>query len=233
MAPELGHIEAVVFDLDGTLIDSAADIAHALNEALAWGGLRGFDLATVRGWIGNGPNALIANALKSQGADSDDLALRARLHERFIEASHAAPFEHGVIYPGIVDMLGELHGQLPMAVVTNKPTPLARVVVEAAGLGPYLRQVLGADTPQQRKPAPLNLQTTARALGVEVSSLLMVGDAPPDVLVAQAAGCASALVSWGYGAHAVAATLQPWRLERPQQLTDGLRAAGRLPRAAP
>ena len=227
MAPELGHIEAVVFDLDGTLIDSAADIAHALNEALAWGGLRGFDLATVRGWIGTGPNALIANALKSQGADSDDLALRARLHERFIEASHAAPFEHGVIYPGIVDMLGELHGQLPMAVVTNKPTPLARVVVEAAGLGPYLRRVLGADTPQQRKPAPLNLQTTARELGVEVSSLLMVGDAPPDILAAQAAGCASALVSWGYGAHAVAATLQPWRLDQPNQLSAGLRAAGR------
>jgi phosphoglycolate phosphatase len=181
----------------------------------------------VRGWIGNGPNALIANALKSQGGDSDDLALRARLHERFIEASHAAPFDHGVVYPGIVDMLGELHGRLPLAVVTNKPTPLARLVIEVAGLGPYLRQVLGADTPQQRKPAPLNLQTTARELGVGVSSLLMVGDAPPDMLAAQAAGCASALVSWGYGAHAVAATLQPWRLEHPNQLSAGLRAAGR------
>jgi phosphoglycolate phosphatase len=220
-------VRLVIFDVDGTLIDSAADIAHALNEALAWGGLRGFDLATVRGWIGNGPNALIANALKSQGADSDDLALRARLHERFIEASHAAPFDHGVVYPGIVDMLGQLHGRLPLAVVTNKPTPLARLVIEVAGLGPYLRQVLGADTPQQRKPAPLNLQTTARKLGVEVSSLLMVGDAPPDMLAAQAAGCASALVSWGYGAHAVAATLQPWRLEHPNQLSAGLRAAGR------
>ena len=96
MTPELGHIDAVVFDLDGTLIDSAADIAHALNAALTWGGLRGFDLATVRGWIGNGPNALIANALKSQGADSDDLALRERLHQRFIEASHAAVEAEGI-----------------------------------------------------------------------------------------------------------------------------------------
>ena len=87
--------------------------------------------------------------------------------------------------------------------------------------------MLAADTPQQRKPAPLNLQTTARELGVGVSSLLMVGDAPPDMLAAQAAGCASALVSWGYGAHAVAATLQPWRLEHPNQLSAGLRAAGR------
>jgi len=62
---------------------------------------------------------------------------------------------------------------------------------------------------------------------VEVSSLLMVGDAPPDMLAAQAAGCASALVSWGYGAHAVAATLQPWRLDQPNQLSAGLLAAGR------
>jgi phosphoglycolate phosphatase len=187
----------------------------------------------VRSWIGNGPNALIANALKSQGADSDDLALRTRLHERFIEASHAAPFDHGVVYPGIVDMLGQLHGRLPLAVVTNKPTPLARLVIEAAGLRPYLRQVLGADTPQQRKPAPLNLQTTAHELGVAVSSLLMVGDAPPDMLAAQAAGCASALVNWGYGAHAVPPDLQPWRLEHPQHLTDGLCAASRVPRATP
>ena len=232
MAPELGHIEAVVFDLDGTLIDSAADIAHALNAALAWGGLRGFDLATVRGWIGNGPNALIANALKSQGADSDDLALRERLHQRFIEASHAAPFDHGSVYPGIVDMLGELHGRLPLAVVTNKPTPLAQAVIEAAGLQPYLLHVQGADSAAQRKPWPLTLQTTAQALGVPVARVLMVGDAPPDVLAAQAAGCAAALVGWGYGAHAVAPQLQPWRLDHPGQLTDGLHAAGRLPRTA-
>jgi phosphoglycolate phosphatase len=114
-----------------------------------------------------------------------------------------------------------------MAVVTNKPTPLARLVIEAAGLTPYLRHVLGADTPEQRKPAPLNLQTTARELGVEVSNLLMVGDAPPDMLAAQAAGCASALVSWGYGAHAVPAEMQTWRIDQPNQLLAGLRAAGR------
>ena len=89
----------------------------------------------------------------------------------------------------------------------------------------------GADSPAQRKPLPLTLQTTAQALGVPVGRVLMVGDAPPDVLAAQAAGCAAALVSWGYGAHAVPAQLQPWRLDHPSQLTDGLRAAGRLPRA--
>lgn len=232
MTPELGHIDAVVFDLDGTLIDSAGDIAHALNATLSSIGLQPFDLATVQGWIGNGPNALIANALRARGADGDDLALREQLHGRFIEASHAAPFDHGTVYPGVIEALRCLHGQLPMAVVTNKPSPLAQAVVEAAGLLPYVLRVQGADSAAQRKPLPLTLQTTALALGVPVSRVLMVGDAPPDVLAAQAAGCAAALVSWGYGAHAVPAQLQPWRLDHPRQLTDGLHAAGRLPRAA-
>lgn len=232
MTPELTRIEAVVFDLDGTLIDSAGDIAHAINAALATVGLQPFDLATVRGWIGNGPNALIANALLARGADGDDLGLCERLHQRFIEASHAAPFDHGEVYPGVIDALRRLHGHLPMAVVTNKPTPLAKDVIEVAGLRPYLLHVQGADSAAQRKPLPLTLQTTAQALGVPVSRVLMVGDAPPDVLAAQAAGCAAALVSWGYGAHAVAAQLQPWRLDHPRQLTDGLHAAGRLTRTA-
>jgi len=231
MTPELGHIDAVVFDLDGTLVDSASDIAHAINATLASVGLQPVDLATVQGWIGNGPNALIASALKARGADSADRALCERLHQRFIEASHAAPFDHGTLYPGVIDALRGLHGQLPLAVVTNKPTPLARAVIEAAGLQPYLPHVQGADSPAQRKPLPLTLQTTAQALGVPVGRVLMVGDAPPDVLAAQAAGCAAALVSWGYGAHAVPAQLRPWRLDHPSQLTDGLRAAGRLPRA--
>jgi phosphoglycolate phosphatase len=232
MTPELGHIDAVVFDLDGTLIDSASDIAHAINATLASVGLQPVDLATVQGWIGNGPNALIASALKARGADSTDLALCERLHQRFIEASHAAPFDHGTVYPGVIEALRRLHGQLPLAVVTNKPTPLAQAVIEAAGLQPYLLHVQGADSAAQRKPLPLTLQSTAQALGVPVARVLMVGDAPPDVLAAQAAGCAAALVSWGYGAHAVAPQLQPWRLDHPGQLTDGLHAAGRLPRAA-
>jgi phosphoglycolate phosphatase len=228
MRPDLAQIDAVIFDLDGTLIDSAADIAHALNVALASAGLRGFDLDTVRDWIGHGPNALMASALLAQGLDGHDVALRERLHDRFIEASHAAPFEHGQIYPGIVESLQALQPHLPLAVVTNKPTPLARLVIEAAGLHTYLRHVQGADSPAQRKPFPLTLQTSAAALGVAVSRVLMVGDSPPDVLAAQAAGCPAVLVDWGYGAQAVSAELPAWRISQPAEIADGLRLAGRL-----
>lgn len=232
MAPDLSRIAAIAFDLDGTLVDSAADIGHAVNTALAAAGLQRFDLATVRAWIGDGPDALIARALAAQGLASDDPPLRLRLRQGFDEATLAAPLDHGIVYPGIVELLRGLHGRLPLAVVTNKPTRLALAVVEAAGLLPYLTHVQGADTPAQRKPAPLTLLSTAARFGVDPSTVLMVGDAPPDMLAAQAAGCAAALVAWGYGAHAIPADLQPWRVDTPQQLGGHLLATAHAMRPA-
>jgi phosphoglycolate phosphatase len=218
MTPDLSRIAAIAFDLDGTLVDSAPDIGHALNTALAEAGLRRFDLTRVRTWIGDGPDALIVRALEAHDLSPDDTGLRQRLRRSFDEATLAAPLDHGHVYPGIADLLRSLHGTLPMAVVTNKPTRLAQAVVEAAGLSPSLLHVQGADTPAQRKPAPAMLLSTAARFGVDPTRLLMVGDAPPDMLAARAAGCLAVLVGWGYGAHAVSADLQPWRVETPQQL---------------
>jgi phosphoglycolate phosphatase len=228
MSPDLSRITAIAFDLDGTLVDSAPDIGHAVNTALAAAGLHGFDLTTVRTWIGDGPDALIARALAAQGVSPDDAALCQRLRQGFDAATLAAPLDHGAVYPGIAELLRSLHGHLPLAVVTNKPTHLALAVVAATGLLPYLSHVQGADTLAQRKPAPLTLQSTAARFGVESTAMLMVGDAPPDMLAAQAAGCAAALVGWGYGAHAVSAGLNPWRVDTPQQLGASLLAARRL-----
>ena len=220
---DLRSIRAVAFDLDGTLIDSAPDIGHAVNTALAAAGLKGFDLATVRSWIGDGPDALIARALEAQGVSAGDVALRQALRAGFDAATLAAPLAHGRAFPGIAELLRQLSAhRYPLAVVTNKPTHLARAVVEAAGLLPWLSHVQGADAAAQRKPSPLMLQTTAAHLGVVPAKLLMVGDAPPDILAALAAGCPAALVSWGYGAHAVPAGLNPWCVDRPQQLSAGL-----------
>ncbi len=223
MLAELRPVRAVAFDLDGTLIDSAADIGHAVNTALSAAGLQRFDPATVRGWIGDGPDTLIARALEAQGVSADDLTLRQALRAGFDAATLAAPLAHGRVYPGIPELLGQLsaHGY-PLAVVTNKPTRLARAVVEAAGLLPWLSHVQGADSAAQRKPSPRMLQTTAAHLGLSTSQLLLVGDAPPDILAALAAGCPAALVSWGYGAHAVAAGLNPWRVDQPQQISARL-----------
>ncbi|HOX66585.1 MAG TPA: HAD-IA family hydrolase [Burkholderiaceae bacterium] len=233
MKPDLSCIAAIAFDLDGTLVDSAPDIGHALNTALADGGLSCFDLATVRTWIGDGPDALIARALAAQDVSPDDAGLRQRLRRGFDEATLAAPLDNGCVYPGIADLLDSLHGVLPMAVVTNKPTRLAQAVLEAAGLSHHLMHVQGADTPAQRKPAPSMLLSTAARFGLQPSRMLMVGDAPPDMLAAQAAGCLAALVGWGYGAHAVPSASRPWRVETPQKLGSSLLAMAHPSRPSP
>lgn len=219
---DLSQIDAVAFDLDGTLIDSAPDISHALNSALAQAGLRRFDLAAVRAWIGDGPDALIARALDAQGVDAADKELRLRLRRAFDVATLAAPFNRGSIYDGIFDLITGMRRELPMLVVTNKPTPLARAVLGASQLLQWLAGVHGADTPLQRKPAPSMLLAAAKQVGVAPERLLMVGDGATDLLAAKAAGCPAALVAWGYGSHALPAGLSPWRVETPRHLLTSL-----------
>lgn len=217
-------IEAIAFDLDGTLVDSAPDIRHALNTALTEAGLRPFELDTVRAWIGDGPDALIVSALSEQGIDPTDAELRGRLRRGFDASTLAAPLARGTVYAGMADVMAAWQGSFAMVVVTNKPTPLARAVLAAAGLLDFVAEVHGADTRELRKPAPALLHAAAARLGVRPASLLMVGDGPADMLAAQAAGCPAALVGWGYGGHAIPEHLQPWRVQTPQQLLAGLAA---------
>ncbi|HSI60805.1 MAG TPA: HAD-IA family hydrolase [Ideonella sp.] len=227
------RIQAIAFDLDGTLVDSAPDIRHALNSALTKAGLRPFDLDAVRAWIGDGPDTLIVSALTEQGIDPADSELRARLRRSFDMTTLAAPLSLGTVYDGMADLMAAWQGSFAMVVVTNKPTPLARAVLKAAQLLPYLTEVYGADTRELRKPAPGMLHAAAARLAVPPAGLLMVGDGPADLLAAQAAGCPAALVGWGYGSHAVPEGLQPWRVKTPQQLLAGLAAqAGQAARGA-
>jgi phosphoglycolate phosphatase len=215
---EPGRIGAVAFDLDGTLIDSAPDIAAALNSALLAARLPCFDLATVRVWIGDGPDALIASALATLGHDDASAELCVELRRGFDAATLAAPLRHGAVCAGVDQMVAALHGVLPMVVVSNKPTHLARAVLQAAQLLPFMAQVFGADTPAQRKPAPALLHDAARSLGIRPAELLMVGDSVNDLEAARAAGCPAALVGWGYGAHAVPTGSDALRVAAPAQL---------------
>ena len=218
-------IRALAFDLDGTLVDSAPDIGHALNEALRAAGLDGFDLPQVRQWIGDGPDLLIQRALQALGRDTPPRLLRT-LRESFDRATLRAPLAHGAVYEGVPALLQRLRGTWPLAVATNKPSRLARAVLDAAGILPCFTVVHGADSAAQRKPAPALLQRVAQELDVALPQLLMVGDSAADVGAAAAAGAPAAFAAWGYGAtHALPAKPR-WRVERPGDLLELLGAGG-------
>lgn len=207
-------LRAVAFDLDGTLIDSAPDIAHALNEALHEAGLARVDLAQVHAWIGDGPDVLITRALQALGQPATP-ALQQSLRQHFDRVTLQQPLAHGALFDGVAALLQQLRAQRPLVVVTNKPSRLARAVLDAAGVLSHFAAVHGADTAAWRKPAPVLLQRAAAELGLPASALLMVGDSAADLGAAAAAGAPAALATWGYGAPTLTAR---WRLDRPADL---------------
>jgi phosphoglycolate phosphatase len=215
----LSAVRALAFDLDGTLVDTAPDIAAALNRALADAGLPPVAAALSRTWIGDGPDALIARTLEHL-REPGSPALSQSLRRGFDAATLDAPLLHGRVFDGIAALLSDCAATHALAVVTNKPTALARRVLDAAGLLGFFgaAAVHGADAPAQRKPAPVLLHAAAVGLGVAPAALRMVGDSAHDVHAAHAAGCAAAWVAWGYGAWPEDAPAGTWRLAAPADL---------------
>ncbi len=213
------RFDAIAFDLDGTLVDSAGGITQALNAALAEAGLLPFELHTVRAWIGDGPDALIARALAACRPGLDKApALAAQLRRGFDAATLRAPMAGSSLFDGIAELVPTLAAQHAIVVVTNKPRLLARAVLKAAGLLAHFTAVHGADTPAQRKPSPVLIQQAASALGIGTQRLLMVGDAAVDIAAAHAAGSHAAWAGWGYGQAPEDADRSLWRLTAPHDL---------------
>lgn len=218
------RLDAIAFDLDGTLVDSAPGVAHALNTALARAGLPTVEPDTVRSWIGDGPDALIVRALGAcRLRDVEHAMLASRLRRNFDALTLRDPAAQGPAFPGIAELIDGLAAHYPLTVVTNKPTPLARAVLDGAGLLHAFEHVHGADEPALRKPSPRLLQQAAVRLEVPADGLLMVGDGPADLGAARAAGCAAAWVAWGYGAAPDFLTARVWRVEAPGELLQRLR----------
>lgn len=213
----VGAIRAVAFDLDGTLVDSAADIGHALNSALRQAGLPCVEPDQVRAWIGDGPDVLIQRALQALGGDHS-AALRAELRAVFDRVTFDAPLSHGTVYAGIRQLLQQLRPGWPLVVVTNKPTALARAVLDAGALLPHFAAVYGADVAALRKPAPAMLQQAALELGIAAHELLMVGDSAADMGAAISAGAPAAWAGWGYGGLHALPQRPRWRVDHPSQL---------------
>lgn len=190
----------VIFDLDGTLVDSAPDLAAALGLALRDLGLPPHDVDAVRRMIGEGQRVLVERALRQAGADPEQPGLLDQAIVRFRAHYGAHLVERTRPYPGVEETLAALaRRSLPLAVATNKPGAWARQIVAALGLMPHLRWVLGEDDVGRRKPDPLLLHTLCQQAGVPPAAALFVGDSAIDARTAEAAGMDMVLCTYGYG----------------------------------
>jgi phosphoglycolate phosphatase len=190
-----------LFDLDGTLLDTAADIALALNRALAEFGWSSMGEQEVRRLIGRGGVVLVERAARAQQRSVND-ATKAALVERFFH-HYGALEEHDEStarpYPGVMDALQQLHAAgLRQAVITNKQRRFALALLERLELLRWFELVVGGDSCERRKPDPQPLQFACQSLGLPESQVLMVGDSINDVQAARAAGMPIICVTYGY-----------------------------------
>ena len=191
----------LVLDLDGTLVDSAPDLAAAMNRLMAARGLAPLGLSEVTTMVGDGVRVLLQRAFAARGtvpADADYDAYAADYGANFAVATR--PF------PGAEAALHRLAGAgWRFAVCTNKPEAMARDVLAATGLAGFFAAVGGGDSFVSRKPDPAHLLATLAAAGADPARAVMVGDHRNDILAATGAGVPGVFAAWGYGPPAMAA----------------------------
>ncbi|MDT7834145.1 phosphoglycolate phosphatase [Aquabacterium sp. OR-4] len=190
-------LQAAIVDLDGTLVDTVGDFELALNRMLDELGLPQVPRAFIERTVGKGSEHLIRSTLLAVGADAEALADRAwPLYQRHYLAING---QASRVYPGALEGLQRLAAAgLPLACLTNKPGAFARPLLAAKGLDGFFSQVFGGDAFARKKPDPLPLLETCRALGSVPARTLMIGDSSNDAQAARAAGCPVVLVDYGY-----------------------------------
>jgi len=184
----------VIFDLDGTLVDSAADIAESVNRTLSDWRLPVYDVKQITGWIGEGSRQLITYAFQDAGSDADIDDVMPGFLVHYAETALDA-----VAYDGVVETLAALHAQgVKLAVCTNKNEEFVRPLLEARGMMPYIDGIVGGNTLPERKPSGVPLKHLADEAGVPLDRVVMVGDSESDMLAAKDAGVPYVLVTYGY-----------------------------------
>jgi phosphoglycolate phosphatase len=209
----------IIFDLDGTLIDSGKDLAISMNATREFAGMAPLDPELIYSYIGNGAATLVRRAL-GEGA-TEELAQEAL--KFFLKYYRAHALEHTQLYPGVREMIEELDKKKHrLAVLTNKPQRISFDIIAALGLGKYFLRVYGGDSLPAKKPDPVGITTLMEETGATAEETMMVGDSAVDILTARNAGVRSCGVSWGFQPEGFKSNPPDFVIDGPQELLFSL-----------
>jgi phosphoglycolate phosphatase len=189
-------VRAIIFDLDGTLIDSKLDLIHSVNAMLDEMKRPQLAAETISGYIGHGAPQLVARAL---GGTATEEELKHAL-QFFLGYYEEHKMDNTRAYPGVAETLAQLNHML-MAVLTNKPERISVRILNSLGLANYFRLIYGGNSFESKKPDPFGAKKILQELGVAARETLIVGDSEVDVQTARNAGTQAAAVNYGFGVH--------------------------------
>ena len=215
-------MQLLIFDLDGTLIDSSRDLVISTNAMLRHLGRPEVDEKTVNSYVGDGAPKLVRRALGGEPTDAEFDAAYAF----FIRYYRAHSLEHTDLYPGIRDALDELRGpENVLAVLTNKPVKISYDILAGLNVADYFFRVYGGDSFPSKKPDPVGIETQLREANVERESAVMIGDSSVDIATAKNAGVRAVGVSWGFKPESLNDPPADSIIHETRQLVESLRVA--------
>jgi len=221
----------LIFDLDGTLVDSREDLANSVNAMLTHFGKKELPHEVIASYIGDGAPMLVRRSLGDP--DDENFVQDAVLY--FMAYYREHKLDNTYVYEGIKDSLDAIQNSrngdpFKMAVLSNKPVGPSRAIVDALGLGPYFFQVYGGNSFHTKKPDPAGVQALVEESGVQAEETVIIGDSNIDVLTARNAGIYSIGVTYGLAPHTLEDAPPDILIDKPHELTTvlGPREQGRL-----
>ncbi len=218
-------IKLVIFDLDGTLIDSRLDLVHSVNAALRHINRPELPEEVIASYVGDGAPVLIQRAL---GGESIDESLVRKGLEYFLSYYREHKLDHTTIYTGIREALATIQNSnnghpRKMAILTNKPVNPSRAIVEALGLAPYFSQVYGGNSFATKKPDPEGALKLLAEAGVKPDQAAIVGDSHVDIQTGRNAGLWTLAVTYGFAPHTLEVEQPDVTVDQPSELAEVFR----------
>jgi len=216
-------LDLLIFDLDGTLVDSRLDLANAVNATRAHMGMGPLENERVYTYVGNGAPVLIRRSLGEQATEAE---LREGL-EYFLEYYREHDLDYTTLYPGVRPSLARFQAAgKKMAVLTNKPVRMSLNIVKGLGVGGYFFQVYGGNSLEFKKPHPIGVEALMREAGVGRAATMMVGDSSVDVATARNAGIRCCGLTYGFQPESLHDPAPDLLCDRMEQFADWALAGG-------